>query len=72
MLGIMLQHLQLSFQSYVNYVFRYTYTDPQFTQVLGKLEELFRTNFIGMHPVNSVSWLRHLGFLFSPVSFFYN
>ena len=51
-----------------DFLFRYTYTDPEFTKVLKKFDELFRTNFATIHPVNSFPWLRHLGFLFSAVS----
>ena len=51
-------------------LFRYSFTDPEFTDVLNKLDDLFRTNFVGLHPANNFPWLRHLGFLFSAVSYF--
>ena len=54
-----------------NYLFRYNYDDSEFTKVLNKLYDLFRTNFLLIYDVNSLSWLRYLGFLFSVVSFFF-
>ena len=52
----------------LNYLFRYSYDDPEFTEILKILEGLFRSNFFSIHPVNYMPWLRHLGFLFRAVS----